>query len=93
MTPLTLAASYADVPATETVYVSGASEMNENRPLASDEVRADCDGLWTLTVAPMMGLFDCASTTVPPIAPVVPASTASGPWSTNVRSTKTATAL
>ncbi len=91
MTPLTLAASYPDEAATLTVYVSGASEMNANRPLASVVVRADCEGLCTLTAAPATGRFDCVSTTVPLIAPVVPAGALSGAWSASIANTSSAT--
>jgi hypothetical protein len=58
VTPLIAAASCVGVAGTEMVYVSGASEMNEKRPLASDVVFADCDGLCAVTTAPAMGLFD-----------------------------------
>ena len=55
--PLTDAASRAAVAGTVIAYVSGASEMNEKRPVASDVVVADCEGLVAVTRAPAMGWF------------------------------------
>ncbi|MDB5027930.1 MAG: hypothetical protein JWO66_1619, partial [Candidatus Eremiobacteraeota bacterium] len=53
--PLTEAASRVSVAGTDTVYVSGASEMNEKRPDVSLVVVADCDGLTAVTLAPATG--------------------------------------
>ncbi|HYW53460.1 MAG TPA: hypothetical protein VE826_05795 [Dongiaceae bacterium] len=58
MTPLMDVASRVAVAGTDTVYVSGASDTNENRPVASDVVVADCDGLVAVTRAPLTGWFD-----------------------------------
>ncbi len=52
VTPLIAAESYAVVPATLSVYVSGVSDTNENRPDASVVVLDACDGLVALTRAP-----------------------------------------
>ncbi len=56
-----------------TVYVSGASEMNENEPDASVVLCAVCDGDAAVTVAPASGACVAASTTRPRSVPVVPA--------------------
>ena len=48
-----------------TVYVSGPSEMNENRPAASVIVCAVCDGEFTTTSAPAIGAPLGVSTTLP----------------------------
>ncbi|HEY6235278.1 MAG TPA: hypothetical protein VIW69_09285 [Candidatus Elarobacter sp.] len=90
VTPLFEEASRVDVSATETVYVSGLSEMNEKRPLASVVVVADCEALVAVTRAPLTGWFDCGSTTEPLMTPVVPARTLVVPWSTNAMSNSTA---
>jgi hypothetical protein len=79
------------VAGTDTVYVSGTSEMNENRPVVSDVVVALCVGLCAVTRAPATGWFVDGSTTVPVIEPVVPARTLIVPWSTNAMSNSTAT--
>ena len=90
VTPLVDAASRVDVSAIEIVYVSGFSEMNEKRPLASVVVVADCEALTAVTRAPLTGWFDCGSTTEPLMTPVVPARTLVVPWSTNAMSNSTA---
>jgi hypothetical protein len=91
VTPLVADASRVDVSATEIVYVSGASEMNENRPAESVVVVAACDGAVAVTRAPTTGWFDWGSATEPLMVPVVPARTLVVPWSTNAMSSRTAT--
>src|ERR1700682_2823478 len=93
VTPLIEAESYPVVAATPIVYVSGASERNEKRPVASLVVVDDCEGLTALTRAPAMGLLVEASTTFPLIAPVVPARTLVVPWRTNASTIRAAPML
>src|SRR5579875_2181049 len=81
--PLIDAPSRVDVAATETVYVSGASEMKVNFPALSVVVVDDWDGLVAVTTAPAMGACVEGSITEPLSDPVVPARTLPVPWSTN----------
>jgi hypothetical protein len=55
------------------VYVSGESDMNCQKPLASVVVDSICEGDVTLTLAPAIGALVAVSKTRPCKRPVVPA--------------------
>src|SRR5580700_8789271 len=72
-----------------TVYVSGASEMNEKAPDASEVLCPVCDGDVTLTTAPAIGACVAASTTRPRSVPVVPARAPQGIATATTRTSPT----
>src|SRR5580692_9573764 len=57
----------------DSVYVSGASDRKWKVPPASVVVVTTCDGALAVTRTPAIAACDCASTTLPETAPVVPA--------------------